>query len=90
MTPEDHGPLALRLSPALRDVLHGLDAPVRTEVLQGIIRAVQHAQHDDRRQCAKLALEDLSATADPACKALAEDIATEILALDTELLDPEP
>ena len=90
MTPEDHVHLAMHLSPALRDVLHVRDATVRTEVLQAIILAVRQAQHDERRLCAKLALESLQAAADPACQALAEAIATEILARDTELPEPDP
>ncbi len=89
MTPEDHVHLAMRLSPALRDVIHGLDATVQTEVMQAIILAVQQAQHDERRLCATVALEYLEAAADPACQALAEAIATAIIARDTELLEPE-
>jgi hypothetical protein len=84
MTPEDHVHQALFQYPALEEVLHVSDANVRAAAIHAITLAVREAQHTERRECARIAVEYLQACSDPACQALAEGIATMILARDTE------
>ena len=84
MTPEDDVHQAVLLYPAVEQVLHSLSATVRAAALQAITLAVREAQHIERRECARIAVEHLQACSEPACQAVAEEIATEILARDTE------
>ncbi len=84
MTPEEHVEQAVLQYPALEEVLHVLDATVRAAALHAITLMVREAQHTERRECARLALEYLQAHLNPACQAIAEEIATQILARDTD------
>ena len=85
MTPEDHVHQALFQYPALEEVLHVSDANVRAAAIHAITLAVREAQHTERRECPRIALEYLQTGSAPACQALAEEIATEILGRDTEI-----
>ena len=84
MTPEEHVEQAVNLYPALEEVLHISDPTVRAAVLRAITLTVREAQHTERRECARIAVEYLQTNSESACQALAEDIATEILARDVE------
>ncbi len=84
MTPEDHVLQTVLLYPAVEQQLHGLDATGRTAALHAITLAVREGQHAERRECARIAVEYLQTVSAPACQALAEGIATEILARDTD------
>ena len=77
MTPEDHVHQALQQNPPLEEALRCADPGVRAAALQAIIRTVREAQHTERRECARIALEFLQAPSAPA-----EAIATMILARD--------
>ena len=85
MTPEEHVEQAVLQYPALEEVLQVRDATIRAAALHAITLVVREAQHTERRECARIALEYLQAQLDPACQALAEEIATEILGRDTEI-----
>ena len=84
MRPEQHVEQAALQYPALEEVLQVPDATVRAAALHAITLAVREAQHAERRECARIAVEYLQTVSAPACQALAEEIATEILARDTE------
>ena len=90
MTPEEHVQQAVLQYPALEEVLQVRDATVRAAALHAITLTVREAQHTERRECARIALEYLQAHADPVCQAVAEEIATQILARDTDAQHPEP
>ncbi len=84
MTPEQHIQQAVLQYPALEEVLQVPDATVRAAALHAITLTVREAQHAERRECARIAVEYLQTVSAPACQALAEEIATKILARDTE------
>ena len=84
MTPNQHIRQALLQYPALEAVLQVPDATVRAAILHAITLTVRETQQAERRECARIALEYLRTGSAPACQALAEEIATEILARDTE------
>ncbi len=90
MTPEEHIHQAMLQYPAFEEVLHVLDGPGRAAVLHAITLAVREAQHAERCECARIAVEYLQAWSHPTHQALAEGIATEILArdIDTQQLQP--
>ena len=90
MTPEEHVQRAVLQYPALEEALHGPDTAVRAAALHAITFAVREAEHIERRECARIAVESVQACSEPACQALAEEIATEILARDTDMEHPEP
>ncbi len=90
MTPEEHVQQAVLQYPALEEVLQVHDATVRAAALHAITLAVREAQHTERRECATIALEYLQAHLNPVCQALAEAIASQILARDTDVQQPEP
>jgi hypothetical protein len=90
MTPEEHVEQAVLQHPALEEALHALDATHRAAVLQAITCTVREAKHAERRECARIAVAYMQAHPDPAHQALAEEIATEILARDTDARQPEP
>ena len=85
MTPEEHVEQAVLQYPALEEVLQVRNATVRAAALHAIALTVREAQHAERRECARIALEYLQTGSAPACQALAEEIATEILGRDTEI-----
>ena len=80
MTPEDHVHQAVLQYPALEEVLQVRDATVRAAALHAITCTVREAQHAERRECARIAHEYLQTGSALTCQALAEEIATEILA----------
>ena len=84
MTPEEHVHRAVRQYPALEEVLYIPDANTRAAALHAITLTVREAQHTERRECARIAVAYLQACSDPACQALAEEIATAILARDPQ------
>ncbi|HZG66127.1 MAG TPA: hypothetical protein VEZ12_05255 [Herpetosiphonaceae bacterium] len=84
MTPEEHVQQAVFQYPALEEVLYVPDATLRAAALHAITLMVREAQHTERRECARIAVEYLQTNSDSPCQALAEDIATEILARDVE------
>ena len=94
MTPEQHVEQAVLQYPALEEVLQVPDATVRAAALHAITLAVQEAQHAERRECARIAVESLQTCSEPVCQAVAEEIATEILARGPPKCDnlshPEP
>ena len=84
MTPEEHLQQALLQYPALEEVLDESDGTIRAALLHAITLAVREAQHTERVECARIAVEYIQACSDPATQALADGIATQILERDTE------
>ena len=83
MTPEQHVEQAVLQYPALEEVLQVADATVRAAAFHAVALTVREAQHAERRECARIAVEYPQTGSAPACQALAEEIATEILARDS-------
>ena len=90
MTPEEHVELAVLQHPALEEVLQVLAATDRAAVLHAITCTVREAKHAERRECARIAVEYMQAHPDSADQALAEEIATKILARDIAMHQPHP
>ena len=84
MTAEEQLQQALLQYPALEEVLDGSDGDVRAAVLHAITLAIREAQHTERLECARIAVEYIQACSDSATQALADGIATQILERDTE------
>ena len=82
MTPDDHVHHALQQYPALEETLRLAARPVRAAALHAISLAVREAQHAERRECARIALEELQASSTPEGQSLTEAIATRILDRD--------
>ena len=77
MTPEEHVEQAVLQYPALEEVLHVTDATVRAAALHAITLMVREAQHTERRECARIAVEYIQTYLDSASQALAEEIANQ-------------
>ena len=90
MTPEDHVQQAVLQYPALEEVLQAVDANLRAAALHPLTLMVREAQHVERRECAKIAVEYFQVCSDPARQGVAEEIATEILTRDAESEQPKP
>jgi hypothetical protein len=88
MTAQEHAYHAILQYPALQEVIHPLDPNMRAAVMQAIIVMLREMEHEERRQCAKIALHEGEAASNSACKAIAERIATAILAQDAEAQAP--
>lgn len=68
MTPEEHAQHAVIQYPALQEVMQPLEANVRASVLQAIILTIREAQHEERRVCAKIALDEAQEETSSACR----------------------
>jgi hypothetical protein len=84
MLAQEHAHHGIVQYPVLQEVLQPRDPAVRAAVLQAIIVMLREMAHEERRQCAKIALHEGAAASDRACQAIAERIATEILARDAQ------
>ena len=84
MTADQHAQQAVMQYPALQEVMQPLDAAFRAAMMQAITLIIQEAQHDERRECAKIALRETEGEANGGCAAVAERIATAILARDLD------
>jgi hypothetical protein len=84
MAAEDHAYHAIFQYPALQEVMQTLDPRVRAAVMQAIIVTLRGLEHEERRQCAQIALREAEGASDRAGQAIAERIATAILARDAE------
>ena len=71
--------------PAVQEALHDIDAGLRPAVIQALSIAIREARHDERRICAKIAVEQVRAAAargDDLCEDVADGIAAAIVARD--------
>jgi hypothetical protein len=71
--------------PAVQEALHELDPGLRAAVMQALTIAIREARHDERRICAKIAVDRVHAAAtggDQQCQAVVDDIAAMIVARD--------
>ncbi len=80
MLPEEHAQHAVIQYPALQEVMQPLDAGARAAVMQAIIMTIREAQHEERRICAKIALDEAQEEPGGACRPAIERIAAAILA----------
>lgn len=84
MAPHEHVDLVLQ-SPVVQEALHELEPGLRAAVVKALASAIREARHDERRICAKLAVDRvLAATAwnEQQCQNVADDIAAAIVARD--------
>ena len=82
MMPEEHAQQAIIQYPALQEVMQPLDAGIRASMMQAIILTIREAQHEERRVCAKIVLDEVQGAANGACQEVVERIAVAILARD--------
>ena len=84
MAPYEHVEQVL-LFPAVQEALHAVDAGLRPSVVQALTIAIREARHDERRICAKIAVDAGQAAVargDRAWQDAAEAIATAIVVRD--------
>ena len=62
MAHHEHVDRVLQFS-AVQEALHDIDPGLRPAVIQALTIAIQEARHDERRICAKIAVEWVRATA---------------------------